>query len=153
MRKLILFAVFALLSNMAYSQSYDIKFKIVKESTEKMGYEWDYEFKDAKHNPPYYVEFNGETLKISSSSTVYINKKVSTIKVNERTKTVYGKEVITGKDLILGIEEKDEKMWHYYTLRYIYLESGGYAIFLYCPYITDDGMVYSYDIYRSEIIE
>lgn len=150
MKKFLLIALTILIHSYAFCQSYDVKFKIAKEGSEKMGVDWDYKFTDAPYTPPYYVEFNGDYLKISNSTKVHINKKVSSIKVNENKKTIYGKEVITSKDIILGVKENE--IWNYYILKYMYLESGGYAILLYCPYITKDGMVYSYNIYQSEIL-
>lgn len=148
MRKLIFISIFAFLSNIAFCQSYNIKFKIEREATEKMGTEWNYTFKPTSYNPPYYVEFNGSILKISNGSKDFLNKKVITVTEKDKKKNAYGKEVTTGKDITIGVEEKGYIA--YYILKYSYFESGGYIMSLYCPYILEDGMIYAYNIYQSE---
>ena len=151
MKKFILTTIIAIIGNIAFCQEYDIKFKIEQEATEKMGTAWDLSFKDATYNPAYYVEFNGTTLKISNGTKDFLNKKVNSVKSKDKKKNVYGKEVTTGKNITIGIE--DNGFMSYYILKYYYLESGGYFILLYCPTVLDDGTVYAYNIYQSELFK
>lgn len=151
MKKLIFTAIMALFSCVAFGQVYNIKFKVDGEATEKLGTDWDYSFQKAEYNPPYYVEFDGTVLKVSNGVKDYLNVKADKITVKDKKKTSYGKEVIIGKSITIGVNNND--FWNYYILKYNYFESGGYYMLLYCPFTLDDGTVFAYRIFESEVIK
>lgn len=150
MRKLFLATMLALISNIALSQTYNIKFEVIKHSTETMGKYWNMEFKDFKFTPPLLATFDGKVLRLGTTTQTVFNVNAISVKKVDLTKQSYGNTVKTGEEYIIGV--KGETNIEYYIIRKSLLESGGHVYFLYQPFGLN-GFVHSYDIYRSDIID
>lgn len=149
MRKLFLATMLALISNIALSQTYNIKFEVIKHSTETMGKYWNMEFEDFKFNPPLLATFDGKVLKLGTTTQTVFNVNAISVKKLDITKQSYGNTIKTGEEYIIGV--KGETNIEYYIIRKSLLENGGHVFFLYQP-LGVNGFVYSYDIYRSDLI-
>lgn len=149
MRQLVLTAILTLISNIALCQTYNIKFEVIKHSTETMGKHWNMEFEDFKFNPPLMATFDGKVLKLGTTTETVFNVKAISVKKVDLTKESYGNTVKTGEEYIIGVQGKTNI--EYYIIRKSFFEDGGHVFFLYQP-LGLNGFVYSYDIYRSSFI-
>lgn len=151
MRKILYTLVFmAVLPILGNSQNYNIRFEVIKHSTETMGKHWDMEFKDFKFNPPLIATFDGKVLKLGTATQTVFNVNAISVKKVDLTKQSYGNTVKTGEEYIIGV--KGETNIEYYIIRKSLFEDGGHVYFLYQPFGLN-GYVYSYDIFRSDLID
>lgn len=148
MRKIILTAIIALVSNIAFCQQ-NIKFQIHEETEKSLCKNWDYQYKKFYSSSPCYILFNKEELRMGSEAVEYFREKIVSIKKIEKKETIYGNEVITNEKYIIGTD--GEHCIEYFILNRENLQKGGSIYTLSRP-IFIEGELRTYHIYRSSKI-
>lgn len=150
MKKLIFTTLFALLSSIVFSQTYNITFSVPKWATQTMGKDWNLQFDKVPANSPVKVVFDGKKLKVIAGEKTISENNVSSVKKIDKKKVVYGAEVKTGEDYILAVQK--ENFIEYHIIKKTFFEDNTHYYMLYSPFAID-GYVYSYDIFQSDVLK
>lgn len=148
MRKIILFAVLALLSNIAFCQAYNIKFEVIEKASVLFGQEWDFSYKPHKNM---IVDFDGQWLKVNykESGKTFLFEQIDDVKVVE----IYDEYVpskLKSKNYILRVNKKG--YYEYYVIKHEYL-TWSHLKSLHIPAKGEDGIIFSYLILQSDFIK
>ena len=135
------------MANIAFCQSYDIRFDVIEEARLSLGSAWDYNFTPRKAMT---VNFDGKKLTVNykESGKNFLACNIDEIKCVEEFDK-YDKTKLKSKLFILRTNEGGYYL--YYIIKYEYLFSS-LVKSIHIPYMVNDGKIFSYEIMQSNLI-
>lgn len=148
MKKIILITIAVLISNLAFTQTYNIEFDIIEKASPFLGKNWDFNYTPHKMMS---LKFDGNYLKINykESGKNFLLAKVNSTKIVD-IYDKYDKSKLIEKNYILEVIE--EGTHFYYIIKFEYVSKYSMLKSCHIPYMYKDGRIMSYTILQSNFI-